>query len=288
MSRKGIQIDELPVDKAKILIAGFDGWGNAMDVSKAMVSYLIRKLKARPFATINSDLFYRYDENRPVVVIENGVLQDVVSPGGSFYAAHCLPSGVDIIILKAQEPGLRWQYFVDQLLALCETLHVRTIITLGSMFDSVLHTDTIISGIASSESLFSNLAERDVLPVNYQGPSAIHSIIQATAEKKGFDCMSLWAHSPYYLQGATHYGLLSHLGSLLGLLGGFELDTAELDEQWKELNRQIQTLIEKNPELQGMINELRKAKVRGSWVMMKESEGKSSKIIHLKDFIKPK
>ncbi|MFZ0449557.1 MAG: PAC2 family protein [Desulfatiglandaceae bacterium] len=288
MSQEGIQIDELPVNKAQILIAGFDGWGNAMDVSKAMVSYLIRKLKAKPFATINSDLFYRYDENRPVVVIEDGVLKDVVSPGGSFYAAHCLPDGADIIILKAQEPGLRWQYFVDQLLSLCEALHVGTIITLGSMFDSVLHTDTIISGIASSKTLFANLAEKDVLPINYQGPSAIHSIIQASAEKKGFDCMSLWTHSPYYLQGATHYGLLSHLGSLLGYLGGFELDTAELDEGWKELNHQIQTLIEKNPELQGMINELRKAKVRGSWATMRESENKGSKIIQLKDFIKPK
>ncbi len=288
MSQKGIQIDELPVNKAHLLIAGFDGWGNAMDVSKAMVSYLIRKLKAKPFATINSDLFYRYDENRPVVVIENGVLQDVVPPGGSLYAAHCLPDGPDIIILKAQEPGLRWQYFVDQILSLCETLQVGTIITLGSMFDNVLHTDTVISGIASSETLFSNLAKKDVQPINYQGPSAIHSIIQATAEKKGFDCMSLWAHSPYYLQGATHYALLSHLGSLLGYLGGFELDTAELDEGWKELNRQIQGLIKKNPELQGMINELRKAKVKGSWATMKESEQMDSKIIHLKDFLKPK
>ena len=80
MPQKGIQIDTMPFEKAHILIAGFDGWGNAMDVSKAMVSYLIRKLKAKPFATINSDLFYRYDENRPVVVIEGGVLNDVVLP----------------------------------------------------------------------------------------------------------------------------------------------------------------------------------------------------------------
>jgi len=288
MPPKGIQIDELPVNKAQVLIAGFDGWGNAMDVSKAMVSYLIRKLKARPFATLNSDLFYRYDENRPVVVIENGVLQDVVPPGGSLYAAHCHPDGPDVIMLKAQEPGLRWQYFVDQLLSLCETLHVGTIITLGSMFDNVLHTDTIISAVASNESLFSNLKEKGVLPINYQGPSAIHSVIQASADKRGFECMSLWAHSPYYLQGATHYGLLSHLGSLLGDLGGFELDTTELDEGWRELNRQIQTLIEKNPELQGMISELRKAKVRGSWAMMKEADNNKTNIIHLKDFIKPK
>ncbi|MBW2093670.1 MAG: PAC2 family protein [Deltaproteobacteria bacterium] len=288
MLEKGILREKTPPVKEPILIAGFDGWGNAMDVSKTMASYLVRKLKAESFATLNADLFYRYDENRPVVLIENGVLKDVVPPGGTFYAAHCIPQEVDLILLKAQEPSLRWKYFGEQLLALSRELQVRTIITLGSMYDNVLHSDTIVSGIASDEALSARLRDLDVLPINYQGPSAIHSTIQAAAEKNGIPCMSLWCHCPYYLQGATHFGLLSHLGSLLSALAGFDLDTDELDASWKELNRQIQTLVEKNPELQGMISELRKAKVRGSWAMMRESDNKDSKIIQLKDFLKPK
>lgn len=288
MLQEGIDIEELPDLNAPVLIVGLDGWGNAMDVSKAMVSYLIRKLKAKPFATINGDLFYRYDENRPITVIEEGFLKDIILPGGTFYVARGIPNQVDLVILKAQEPNLRWQYFVEQLLTLCQTLRVRSIITLGSMYDNVLHSDMIISGVASDKNLFSKLAQKGVLPINYQGPSAIHSSIQKAAEKKEFGCMSLWCHCPYYLQGATHYGLLSHLGSLLASLGGFELDTDELDASWRELNRQIQTLVEKNPELQEMINELRKAKVRGSWAMKKESDDKNEKIIHLKDFLRPK
>ena len=288
MLEKGIHIEKMPPVKKPVLIAGFDGWGNAMDVSKAMASYLIRKLKAESFATLNADLFYRYDENRPVVLIEEGVLKEVVPPGGTFYNAHCSPQELDIIVFKAQEPSLRWKYFGEQLLALSQELQVRTIITLGSMYDNVLHSDTIISGIASNDTLSTRLSEMGVLPVNYQGPSAIHSTIQSTAEKNGIPCMSLWCHCPYYLQGATHFGLLSHLGSLVATLAGFDLDTEELDTSWKELNRQIQTLVEKNPDLQGMITELRKAKVRGSWAMMRETEDKHSKIIQLKDFLKPK
>lgn len=288
MIQEGIEIKELPDLNAPALIVGLDGWGNAMDVSKAMVSYLIRKLKAKPFATINGDLFYRYDENRPVAVIEEGFLKDIVPPGGTFYTAHCLPDQVDLVILKAQEPNLRWQYFVEQLLTLCQTLRVSSIITLGSMYDNVLHSDVIISGVASDKNLSSTLAQKGVLPINYQGPSAIHSSIQRAAEKRQLACMSLWCHCPYYLQGATHYGLMSHLGSLLASLGGFQLDTEELDASWRELNRQIHTLIEKSPELQEMINDLRKAKVRGSWAVKKESEDKNDKVIHLKDFLRPK
>jgi uncharacterized protein YdeI (YjbR/CyaY-like superfamily) len=75
---------------------------------------------------------------------------------------------------------------------------------------------------------------------------------------------------------------------LLSFLGDFELDTEEIDSSWKELNRQIQGLIEKNPELQAMITEIRKAKVRGSWESMKGSIEKGQKVIHLEDFLKPR
>ena len=62
----------------------------------------------------------------------------------------------------------------------------------------------------------------------------------------------------------------------------------EIETSWKELNKKIQDLIEDNPELHAMINELRKAKVRGSWASMKESGKKNGKIINLKDFLEPR
>ena len=108
------------------------------------------------------------------------------------------------------------------------------------------------------------------------------------AQKQGLLAVSLWCHCPYYLQGTTHYGLLSQLAGLLSSIGDFSLDTGELDALWKELNRQIQGLIDKTPELQGVINELRKAKVRGSWASMKGSTKRDEKVIQLEDFLKPK
>ena len=287
MKNQGIYIKELPKLRDTILIAGFDGWGNALDLSRAMISYLIRKLDAEYFAKINPDLFYRYDETRPIVNIKQGALKSVSPPGGSLYAARTGSEERDLVLLRANEPNLRWLYFVNELFSLCEKLDIKTVITLGSMYDNVLHTDRIISAITSEEDLFSKLEQWNVIPIDYHGPSAIHSLIQSEGIKRGFQCISLWCHCPYYLQGTTHFGLLSQLASLLTFIGGFGLDTQELDTSWKELNRQIQGLIEKNPELQTMINELRKAKVRGSWASLKESAGKSSKVISLEDFLKP-
>jgi len=287
MTEKGIFIEKLPELKKPLLIAGFDGWGNALDVSRAMVAYMIRKLKAGHFASINPDLFYHYDKNRPSVNIEDGTLKGISAPGGGFYYARTGSQGKDLVILNAIEPNLRWINFAEELLSLCEKLNVKTIITLGSMYDNVLHSDRIISGIVSNRDLFSRLRQKNVIPVNYRGPSAIHSTLYSESTKRGFECISLWCHCPYYLEGTTHFGLLASLGALLSSIGDFELDVEEIEASWKDLNRQIQGIIEKNPDFKDMINNLRKAKVRGSWASMKESIKKGDKVIPLKDFLKP-
>ena len=126
---------------------------------------------------------------------------------------------------------------------------------------------------------------KNVIPITYQGPSAIHSTIHLEAKKRGLESLSLWCHCPYYLEGAVHFGLLAHLGNVLSFFGGFELDTKEMEDEWKKLNRQIQNLIEGNPDLQAMVTEIRKAKARASWAGMKGSVRKDEKVINLNDYL---
>lgn len=284
MMNESIEFEYIPKLYEPLLIAGFDGWGNALDISRGMVDYLSRKLEAKPFGTINPDYYYRYDEKRPAVSIEEGILKKIDPPGGVFFVVDRDLAGRDLILLNASEPQLKWYHFADSVLTLCRRTGVKTIISLGSMYDNVLHTDNVISALASSKELLATIMEKNVISVSYKGPGGIHSTISSEAIKEGFKCLSLWCHCPYYLQGTTHFGLLSHLGTLLADWGGFNLDTEELTVAWKELGKQIQSIIDKNPELQGMIQDLRKTKVRGVW-----DEGKKhNKIIQLHDFLKPK
>lgn len=287
MSEFGFHIDDYPRLNNPFLIAGFDGWGNALNVSKGMVTYLIGKLKAEHLADIDPDLFYRYDEMRPVVEIEDGEMKSIAPPGGAFYAVRFGSDARDIIIFKADEPNLRWFQFVNDLFSFCRRMGIDTIVTLGSMYDNVLHTDRIISALTTGDAVFPELKEKNILSVSYQGPGAVHSLINSEGRKQGFNCISLWSHCPYYLQGTTHFGLLAHLGSLLASLGNFELDTHELEESWGQLHEQIQELIKTSPELQTAVQELRKAKVRGSWASMKTSAQKEGNVISLKDFLEP-
>jgi proteasome assembly chaperone (PAC2) family protein len=282
MSTESVELDHLPKLDNPLFIAGFEGWGNALDISSGMAEYLVRKLEAQPFGRINPDRFYRFDESRPTVDIEDGLLRKVSPPGGDFYATRPGFAERDVIIFKAVEPSTRWYHFVENVLSVCHKTGVNNIISLGSMYDNVLHTETVVSALASSEETLKRLKTRKVTSINYKGPSAIHTVLQNEAQKRGFECMSLWCHCPYYLQGTKHFGLLSHLASLLSSWGGFQLDTSELDTTWKELSKQIKEIIDKNPEVQGMINDLRKAKLKLSMDAVK----KTDKIIHLDDVLK--
>ena len=288
MNDPGINTRQLPQLDKPLLIAGFNGWGNALNISDGMVSFLIRHFKAQPFAELDPDIFYRYDELRPRVKIENGLLQNFSLPKGVFYSAATGKDQSDIVLLNADEPNMRWMHFVDLFFSLCRKLDVSTVITLGSMYDNVLHTDRTVSGVASTGAMLAQLQELNVNAISYQGPSAIHSIIQSEGTRKGFECLSLWSHCPYYLQGTTHFGILSHLGKLLARLGNFRLDTATLDKNWQTLKAQINTLIESNDELQKLIASLRKEKALGSTARLDGNAAGDQKIINLQDFLDPK
>lgn len=284
MNINGLKIKKTPALTDPILIAGFDGWGNAMNVSAGMAAYLIDKYEASPFASIVPDDFYRFDESRPIVEIESGILKSVTPPGGAFYTARPDPSGRDIVILEADEPNLGWFRFTDAVFSLCEMLGVKTIITLGSMHDRVLHTDRIISGVVSDNFLLARLERENVHLSDYQGPGAIHTLLQSEGPGRGFHCMSLWCHCPFYLQGVTHFGLLSALASVLSSIGEFRMDRDEIEAKWQTLNKQIQDLMEESPEARSMVDQLRKERREGSWKNMMASI-KGDKVINLKDFL---
>jgi proteasome assembly chaperone (PAC2) family protein len=288
MKIPGLILQELPRLQNPVLIAGFDGWGNALNVSNGMLAFLIRHFQGGKFASLDPDTFYRYDEQRPVVDITDGKLKSMEPPGGSFFVVRTDTGQDDLILLKANEPNLQWYKLVDMILSVCREFKVNIIISLGSMYDNVLHTDRIVSGIASAGARQAQWKKLGINPISYQGPSAIHSIIHSEGVKNGIECMSLWSHCPYYLQGTTHFGMLSYLSELISDIIDINLDNSELRVGWHKLEKQIETLIEGNSEIQTLINDLRKEKVKGTVADMRGGTKSDEKIINLQDFLDPK
>lgn len=284
MPIENIKLKYLPKLDDGLLIAGFDGWGNALEISRGMIDYLIRKLEAEPFGQINPDGFYSFDSQRPTVEIQDGILKQIEHPGCFLYRVDKNRAGRDMILLKGVEPHLQWFHFIDSILSLCRKAGVKTLISIGGMYDHILHSDMMISVIASSRELLDTFKAKKAFTINYKGPSSIHSTLHSEAKKQKFACVGLYCHCPYYLEGTTHFGLLSHVGAFLADWAGFTLDTEELVITWKNISKQIQAEIDKNPELQDMIKQIRKAKVHGMMDVMKKNDN----VIQLKDFLDPR
>ncbi len=221
-------VEQTPEVSCPVVILGFEGWANGGNVAVGMIDYLIKKLGATRFAKIDPNSFYRFDDARPIVKVEGGQLKEVLPPEAAFYSARDKQTGVDLILFKASEPHLRWFSFVEVILSLCRQLEVTLIISLGGLQDSVLHTDAVISGFASSEELLERLKQMRINLAEYRGPGAIHSLIFQEAKGMGIEGISLWGHCPFYLQG-THLRLLSRMATVLADLGGFQVDTGELE-----------------------------------------------------------
>lgn len=242
-----------------IAILGFGGWANGGNVAMGMTEFLIRNLKAKRFATVNPDPFYRFDDARPTVQVQSGRLKAIFPPKATFYAASQEETGVDVIVFKADEPQLRWFAFVDTLLSCCKHFDVDRIISLGGLQDNVAHTETVISGFASNQDLLERLKDMGVRAANYEGPGAIHSLVLNRAQEMGMEGFSLWGHCPFYLQG-THLKVLCAMAEVLAGLTGLKLDLSDLEKGWEVLAQQIQHFVDGNPELQKVIQELMESK----------------------------
>jgi proteasome assembly chaperone (PAC2) family protein len=277
-------IEQTPEVSHPVVILGFEGWANGGNVAVGMIDYLIKKLGATRFAKIDPNDFYRFDDLRPIVKVEGGQLIEVLPPEAAFYSAKDKQNGVDLVLFKAPEPHLRWFSFVEVVLSLCRELGVKIIISLGGLQDSVVHTDAIISGFASSEQLLERLKQLEVNLAEYKGPGAIHSLIFERAKGMGIEGISLWGHCPFYLQG-THLRLLSRMATVVADLGGFHVDTSELEKGWTHLARSIQRFIDGNPELQKAIKDIIKSKTPSE---MPGPRGKDGKVVYMDDFFRPK
>ena len=279
-----IQMKEIPSLMSPAIIIGLRGWGNALEVSAGMATYLVDQNQGRSVGRIRSDTCYRYDENRPVVKIKLGEIKSIRSPGGLFFAVQGGRGNRDLLILIADEPSLNWYRFSSEVVDLAVNLGATAVLTIGSMFDHVLHTDRIISA-ATTGVHFNGIFNRyGLAPIDYHGPSAIHPLILDECRKRGMAGASLWCHCPAYLQGITHYGLMIQLGQILADMIPFLIQTDELQARWADLEVQIKQLIDENPKLEGIMEEIRKKKRAGAWQGMRQNGKIQGNVISLESF----
>ena len=243
------------------LILGLSGWANAGEVPSSVLWYLLSRFEAVLFAEIKPDRFYIYqsagsESKRPVVNIENGLIQSYSLVTTNFWYHKAESGEHDIIFVQGPEPEQGWNEYTEIILSLIQEYQVDKIITLGGTFDAIPHTiPTRITGVVSHSDLKAEVEEQGIELTSYKGPSSIHTFLMVGAAKKDIPMISLWAHTPHYIQVTNFIACHDIMLKLSGLLGlKIDLEVARKDSEY--LVNQIDETIEKKPELREYLKTL--------------------------------
>lgn len=284
VEEKYIKFEEIPTLHYPIMIIGFSGWADAGGISSGSISYLVKTWKARRFATISPERFYNFTKLRPVVIIEDGLIRSITFPSNTFYYRKNPEMGPDCIILEAIEPHLDWDEYIRALMDIVKRFSVKRIITIGGVIDEVPHT------ISPQVTVFSN--ERETMDlmkaqgfraINYVGPSSLHGPLLYSAMKRGLQFVSVWGHSPFYIQKVNPIACCRVL-SIIRDLTGISIDLNTLMEMQKAFEEELNIEIQKNAELRQAIQAMERV-CREKQEKEADSKGEGNKVIELKAFI---
>jgi proteasome assembly chaperone (PAC2) family protein len=270
------------------LIIGFEGWPNAAEVSSSALQHLVENLKAKKFASVQTENFYQVSSIRPVAVIKEGRLVELKLPGNHFYYVKDLPPN-DLILFSGIEPHLRWNIFVDLLLDLAERFGVSQIFTIGGTYDYIPHTyPPMVSALFNHEDLREKVIQAGLGLTEYTGPISIHTFILEAARKRSLKAMSLWGHAPQYLQTKNLKVVCAVLKSLIDMME-MKIDLSDLERAGDYFDQQVNHLVEDDPKLQEIISKLEEAYKRSERVSQfsgKEEGSKEEKVIYIQAFLK--
>lgn len=248
---------DVPLLHDPVLIAAFEGWNDAGDAASGAVEHLELTWDAKPLAELDSEDYYDYQVNRPMIRQIDGVTREIVWP--TTQLSLCTPPGSDrdVLLLRGVEPNMRWRSYCDELLEFVEELGVHTVVILGALLADTPHSRPVpVTGTAHSI----EAAERFSLERSrYEGPTGITGVLQDACVKAGVPAVSFWAAVPHYVSQPPNpkatVALLQRveevldlevpLGDLPGQAEDWEESVSEMTRDDDEIAEYVRTLEER-------------------------------------------
>lgn len=237
-----------------IAVVAFSGWNDAASAATDAARFVVRRLGARRFATIDPEPFYDFRESRPTVQVSPAGGRDLAWPRNEFYYARN-PSGPhDVVIFVGAEPSLAWRAFTDAHVDLYRDLGVGLVVSLGALLADVPHTrPTRVTGSAMDLEVGARL---NLATSKYEGPTGIVGVMQDTLRREGIGAASLWANVPHYITTSSNppatMALLGRLGEVLSL----SFDLRELETSGQRFIEEVNTALAANPEISEYVTRL--------------------------------
>ncbi len=249
-----IEIEDIDDLVDPVVIAAFEGWNDAADAASAVIDHLIRVWDARIVGAIDPEEFYDFQVNRPVVRTDELGHRQITWPSTHLAVASPPELDRDVILVRGIEPNMRWRQFCAELLAACDDLGGRLVVTLGALLADTPHTRPIpVTGTATEPYLVDRLKLEQS---TYEGPTGIVGVFADACVRLDVPAVSYWAAVPHYVaQPPCPKATLALLGQLEELLE-CSIPLGELHEDARAWERGVDELAEEDEDVADYVRAL--------------------------------
>lgn len=252
-----LKLDTQPGLKSPVAVCAFTGWNDAASAATNAARFIVRRLGARKFATIDAEPFYDFKEQRPTVRITARGDREVNWPSNDFFYARNPTGPHDIVVFIGAEPALRWRTFTSAHAELFRDVGAEMVVSLGALLADVPHSRPVrVTGSAMDPSVSARL---DLQTSRYEGPTGIVGVLHDALRQGGVPGASLWANVPHYITTSQNPPATAALLRRLQPIVGMEWDLSELDSAADRFVDEVNTALSGNPEIQDYVQQLESA-----------------------------
>jgi proteasome assembly chaperone (PAC2) family protein len=260
-----MEIHQIPLLRNPVMIMAFSGWNDAAEAASGAVEHLLsgwgdRNDEVVPelIADVESEEFYDFQVNRPVVSIDESEIRSITWPTTQVFGLSIPTMPRNLVVVKGVEPSMRWKSFTSELLDLADDLEVSLIVTLGSLLADTPHTRPItVTGTGAHPSIATRLG---VSVSKYEGPTGILGVIQDGCMRRGIDAISLWAAVPHYASNApSPKATLALINTLEDFLD-ISIPLSDLEENADAWEKEVNDLAAEDTEVAEYVKALEESK----------------------------
>jgi proteasome assembly chaperone (PAC2) family protein len=260
-----MEIHQIPLLREPIMIMAFSGWNDAAEAASGAVEHLLSGWRDKNddvlpelIANVESEDFYDFQVNRPVVSIDESEIRSITWPSTQVFGMVIPSMKRDLVIVTGVEPSMKWKSFTSDLLDLADDLEVSLIISLGSLLADTPHTRPIsVTGTGAHPSIANRLG---VSVSKYEGPTGILGIIQDGCMRRGIDAISLWAAVPHYASNAPSPKATLALINTLEEFLDIKIPLSDLPEKADAWEREVNDLAAEDSEIADYVKGLEESK----------------------------
>jgi proteasome assembly chaperone (PAC2) family protein len=201
MMKETLSLRENVALNNSVMVIGLHGWGNAGQVSTYTLQYLINSFQAVNFGEIISDQYHNYQIERPLVSINQGIIESYHPPKNELFYWKHPENKADLLFLRGSEPHLNWAEFASLILDLAMDQCVQRIFTIGGYLTDIASSNSLpISASMNNPKFVDELTQAEIILTNYSGPTSIFSELSWQAKSQSIDVISIWCGVPFYIK----------------------------------------------------------------------------------------